>query len=57
MEVDEEEAQAKKTAAAAKQAGAEAYKKRDFDEAIKQFEHAWDAWPKDITYLTNLAGS
>lgn len=57
MEEDDEEAQARKDATAAKQAGAEAYKKRDFDEAIKQFERAWDVWPKDITYLTNLAGS
>ncbi|RXW15996.1 hypothetical protein EST38_g9864 [Candolleomyces aberdarensis] len=56
-DVDPEEAKAKKDAATAKQAGAEAYKKRDFDEAIKQFGLAWDAWPKDITYLTNLAAA
>lgn len=56
MEVDEEEAKAKKDAEAAKTAGAAAYKKRDFDEAIKHFQSAWDLWPKDITFLTNLGG-
>lgn len=55
-EDDEEEAKAKKEAEQAKKAGNEAYKKRDFDEAIKQFEHAWDAWPQDITFLSNLGG-
>jgi stress-induced-phosphoprotein 1 len=54
---DDEEAQAKKTAEAAKAAGAAAYKKRDFDNAIKQFQAAWDAWPKDLTYLTNLGAA
>lgn len=53
-EVDEEEAKAKKDAEAAKKAGSEAYKKRDFDEAEKQYLKAWEAWPKDITFLTNL---
>ncbi|KAJ7499347.1 activator of Hsp70 and Hsp90 chaperone [Mycena latifolia] len=53
-EVDDEEAQAKKEAEAAKKAGNEAYKKREFDEAGKQFSKAWDVWPKDITFLTNL---
>lgn len=55
-EVDDEEATAKKEAEAAKKAGAEAYKIRQFDEAIKQFEKAWEIWPQDITFLTNLAG-
>lgn len=55
-EADEEEAIAKKEAEAAKKAGGEAYKKRDFDEAEKQYQKAWDAWPKDITFLTNLGG-
>jgi len=55
-DVDEEEAKAKKEAEQAKKAGGEAYKKRDFDEAIKQFEHAWDTWPQDITFLSNLGG-
>lgn len=55
-EVDEEEAKAQKEAEAAKKAGAEAYKQRNFDEAINQFEKAWAVWPKDVTYLTNLGG-
>ncbi|KAF8211560.1 activator of Hsp70 and Hsp90 chaperone [Mycena galopus ATCC 62051] len=54
MEVDEEEAQAKREAEAAKKAGGEAYKKRDFAEAATQFSKAWDLWPQDITFLTNL---
>ncbi|KAK2466395.1 hypothetical protein APHAL10511_002037 [Amanita phalloides] len=54
---DEEEAKKKKVAEQAKKAGSEAYKKRDFDEAIKQFEQAWDVWPQDITFLTNLGAS
>ena len=56
-EVDKEEANAKKEAEEAKKAGADAYKKKDFDEAIKHFKHAWDVWPKDITFLTNLGGT
>lgn len=55
-DIDDEEAKAKKAAEQAKKAGNDAYKKRDFDEAIKQFEHAWDVWPQDITFLTNLGG-
>ncbi|KJA24615.1 hypothetical protein HYPSUDRAFT_478804 [Hypholoma sublateritium FD-334 SS-4] len=54
---EDEEAQAKKAAEAAKSAGAAAYKKRDFDEAIKQFQSAWETWPKDLTYLTNLGAA
>ena len=53
---DDEEAAAKKQAEAAKKAGSEAYKKREFDEAAKFFENAWELWPKDVTFLTNLAG-
>jgi stress-induced-phosphoprotein 1 len=56
MEDDDEEAQVKKTAEAAKEAGSLAYKNRDFDEAIKQFDLAWDTWPKNLTYLTNSGG-
>ena len=55
-EGDQEEVVAKKEAEAAKKAGSEAYKKRDFEEAAKNFEKAWDSWPKDITFLTNLGG-
>ncbi|KAF8974706.1 activator of Hsp70 and Hsp90 chaperone [Flammula alnicola] len=57
MEDDDEEAQAKKAAEAAKQAGSAAYKKRDFEEAVKQFQLAWDTWPQDLTYLTNLGAA
>jgi hypothetical protein len=32
------------------------YKKREFDEAAKLYQQAWDTYPKDITYLNNLAG-
>ncbi|KIM83896.1 hypothetical protein PILCRDRAFT_416681 [Piloderma croceum F 1598] len=53
-EEDQEEAAAKKEAEAAKKAGSEAYKKRDFEDAAKNFEKAWNVWPKDITFLTNL---
>ncbi|KAF7331762.1 Activator of Hsp70 and Hsp90 chaperones [Mycena kentingensis (nom. inval.)] len=53
-EEDTEEAAIKKEAEAAKKAGSEAYKKRDFTEAATQFAKAWDLWPKDITFLTNL---
>ncbi|KAJ7087252.1 activator of Hsp70 and Hsp90 chaperone [Mycena belliarum] len=53
-EADDEEATAKKEAEAEKKAGSEAYKKREFDEAAKHFSKAWDVWPKDITFLTNL---
>lgn len=58
VEMDEEvaeEAVAKKEAEEAKRIGGEAYKKRNFDEALQQFQKAWDLWPKDITFLTNLA--
>ncbi|KAJ3503397.1 hypothetical protein NLJ89_g8453 [Agrocybe chaxingu] len=54
---DAEEAQAKKIAEAAKAAGAAAYKQRNFDEAIEKFQLAWDTWPKDLTFLTNLAAA
>ncbi|KAJ7929167.1 activator of Hsp70 and Hsp90 chaperone [Mycena leptocephala] len=53
-EADDEEALAKKEAETAKKMGNEAYKKRDFEEAATQFSKAWDLWPKDITFLTNL---
>jgi stress-induced-phosphoprotein 1 len=57
MEDDDEEAQAKKAAEAAKEAGSLAYKKRDFDEAIKQFDLAWNTWPKNLVFLTNLGAA
>jgi stress-induced-phosphoprotein 1 len=53
--VDDGEARAKAEAEAEKKAGAEAYKKRALDDAERHFSRAWDVWPKDITFLTNLA--
>ena len=54
---DDEEVKARKEAEAEKKLGAEAYKKRDFEAAITHFSKAWDVWPKDITFLTNLGGA
>lgn len=51
-----EDAAVKKEAEAEKKLGADAYKKRDFATAITHFTKAWDTWPKDIAFLTNLAG-
>lgn len=53
-EDDAEEAKAKAGAFAAKERGTEHYKQRRFDEAASEFSKAWDLWPKDITFLTNL---
>jgi hypothetical protein len=53
---EDEDAAVKKQAEAEKKLGAEAYKKRDFATAITHFTKAWDTWPKDIAFLTNLAG-
>ncbi|KAJ3808899.1 activator of Hsp70 and Hsp90 chaperone [Lentinula lateritia] len=53
-DIDDEEVKAKKEAEALKKSGSEAYKKRNFEEAAKYFQQAWDVWPKDITFLTNL---
>jgi len=55
MEVDEE-AGKKEEAEASKKQGNEAYKARRFEEAIEFYEKAWSTWPKDISFLTNLAG-
>ena len=55
--LDEEEAAAKKQAEEEKKLGAEAYKTRDFESAITHFQKAWDLYPKDITFLTNLAAA
>ena len=56
VEMDDEDAKAKKESEAEKQAGAAAYKARDFPKAAEHFSKAWDLWPKDITFLTNLGG-
>ncbi|KAF8165112.1 chaperone [Crassisporium funariophilum] len=52
---EDDETRAKKEAEAAKEKGNLAYKARNFEEAAKQFQLAWDAWPKNIAYLTNLS--
>lgn len=56
-EADDAEAKVKKDAEVEKQRGSEAYKKRDFEAAARSFERAWEIWPKDITFLTNLSGA
>lgn len=52
----DEDAAIKTAAEAEKKLGADAYKKRDFATAITHFSKAWETWPKDIAFLTNLAG-
>ncbi|KAF8257693.1 activator of Hsp70 and Hsp90 chaperone [Lactarius quietus] len=56
-EGDKEDKAAKTAAEAEKKLGAEAYKKRDFAAAITHFSKAWEIWPKDITFLTNLGAA
>ncbi|KAM7216563.1 heat shock protein sti1 [Rhypophila decipiens] len=56
---DEEALEKKKAKEAAdkeKALGTENYKKRNFDEAIKHYQAAWDLH-KDITYLNNLGAA
>ena len=53
---DDDETRAKKESEVAKEAGNVAYKNRNFEEAAKQFQLAWDTWPKNVAYLTNLGG-
>ena len=59
-EPEDEEALAKKKAKeeaeAEKKLGTEAYKKRQFDEAIEHYNKAWTIH-KDITYLNNLGAA
>ena len=56
MEVDSEDAGQKKEAEDLKAKGNTAYKARKFDEAIEAYQKAWELYPKDITFLTNLSG-
>lgn len=56
MDVDDDAA-TKAEAEAVKKAGNEAYKARRFDEAIEKYQQAWELFPKDISFLTNLAGA
>ncbi|KAE9395657.1 hypothetical protein BT96DRAFT_1021848 [Gymnopus androsaceus JB14] len=53
-DVDDNEAKAKKKAEALKKAGSNAYKKKRLGQAAKNYQQAWDTWPKDITLLTHL---
>jgi stress-induced-phosphoprotein 1 len=58
-EEDEEAIEKKKAKEAAdkeKALGTACYKKREFDEAIKHYQAAWDLH-KDITYLNNLGAA
>lgn len=56
-EVEEtEEDKEKKEAMELKAKAGELYKKRDFKPAAELYQKAWDTWPKDVTFLTNLAG-
>ncbi|KAL2125010.1 hypothetical protein VTJ04DRAFT_1375 [Mycothermus thermophilus] len=58
-ELDEEELakrKAKEEADKLKALGTENYKKRNFDEAIKYYQQAWDTH-KDIVYLNNLGAA
>lgn len=47
---------AKEEADAEKKLGTDAYKKRNFDEAIAHYSKAWELY-KDITYLNNLGAA
>ena len=51
-----EEKKAKAAAEEQKKIGSDAYRKRDFETAAAAFEKAWQLWPKDVTFLTNLSG-
>lgn len=54
---DDENAKERKEAEAEKKLGADAYKARKLDKAITHFQKAWDIYPQDITFLTNLAAA
>lgn len=56
MVVDDSDATAKKQAENLKAKGNVAYKARNFDEAVESYQKAWDTWPKDVAFLTNLSG-
>lgn len=54
-EEEQEEAKAKAKALQLKGKGSALYKDKKFDEAAECFSRAWELYPKDITFLTNLA--
>ncbi len=51
-----EDAAVKKGAEVEKKLGVDACKKCKFAMAITHFNNAWETWPKDTAFLTNLAG-
>ncbi|CAK9786303.1 unnamed protein product [Cutaneotrichosporon oleaginosum] len=55
MDVDDDDAKAKKEADEIKLQGNAAYKSRKFDEAVSLYSKAWETYPKDVTYLLNLS--
>lgn len=55
-EEEDEDAKLKKEAEAEKKKGSDAYRARNLEAAEAAFSKAWDLWPKDITFLTNLSG-
>ena len=57
VEMEDEDAKVKKEAEAEKAKGNAAYRARDFGTAAGHFQKAWDLWPKDLTFLTNLGGT
>lgn len=58
MEDPQSEDQKSKTEAdKEKQSGNAAYKKKHFDEAIQHYTRALELWDKDISFLTNRAGT
>lgn len=54
-EEEQEEAKAKAEALQLKGKGSALYKDKKFDEAGECFSKAWELYPKDITFLSNLA--
>jgi len=51
---DADDKRAKEEALAQKAKGASHYKAREFTEAAACYARAWELWPKDVTFLTNL---
>ncbi|RXK38934.1 stress-induced-phosphoprotein 1 [Tremella mesenterica] len=54
MEVDDSH-ETKAEAEDLKAKGNAAYKARKFEEAIELYQKAWEIYPKDVTFLTNLS--
>ena len=56
-EPEPEVSETRKEALAAKEAGNAAYKKRDFDTAIANYDKAIELDPEDVSFLNNLAAN